>query len=51
MKEFFEDHLPAALQIFEKMLKSSGGKYFAENKVNNNNNYIIRLDIFRDFTK
>ncbi len=48
MKEFFEDHLPSALEIFEKMLKSSGGKYFAENKVKN---YIIRLDMFFDFTK
>ncbi|CAB4002768.1 Hypothetical predicted protein [Paramuricea clavata] len=32
-KEFYENHLPHALGIFEKLLKSRGGKYFADNKL------------------
>ena len=32
-KEFFENHLPRSLDKFEKILKSRGGKYFADNKV------------------
>jgi hypothetical protein len=33
LKRFYEDDFPVAQAQFEKLLKASGGKYFAENKV------------------
>ena len=32
-KDFFENRIPQAFENLEKILKSRGGKYFADNKV------------------
>ena len=47
-KEFFENHLPRSLDKFEKILKSRGGKYFADNKVRTCGKSLSILETIRE---